>query len=80
MSFARAAERARQLCLARQAKRAAQKVRWPQGFAGTVMWCPECYCEIHRIPDGELMAKHEQQRVVDAHRDVCVRRKMRVIR
>lgn len=55
-----------------QAKRAARKVRFPRGFQGAVMWCPKCYAELARLPDGEpAPSKFEQQQIVDAHRAVC---------
>ena len=71
MSLARSLERRPRQAAARQARRAAKKVRFPQDFQGAVMWCPRCYVELRRIPDGEHVPPAEQQRIVDEHRGEC---------
>lgn len=67
-----------------QAERAAKKVAWPNNadgskFAGTVMWCPKCYGEIHRIPEGTECSPFEQRQLVDAHRAKCPRERLRAV-
>lgn len=78
VSFERVVLRAKNQRLAKLARRAAQKIRFPKDFKGAVMWCPECYRELGRIPDGEEMPAAEQQAIADAHRAVCMRRKLKV--
>lgn len=71
MSLARSLHRRQAKELARQARRAARKVRWPKGFDGTIMWCPRCCRELRRIPDGEQVSPEEQTAIRDAHLKVC---------
>lgn len=71
MSLARSLERRQRIAAMKQAKRAARKVRFPKDFDGVVMWCPRCYVELRRIPEGEDVPPAEQQRIVDEHRGSC---------
>lgn len=79
MGFARSVERGRAIRLHKQAKRAARKVRFPKDFKGTVMWCPLCYSEMHRIPEGQECSPEEQQRIADAHRADCKRYQLKAV-
>lgn len=65
--------------LAKMAKRAARKVRFPAGFKGSVLWCPRCYQEIGRFADGAPAPQAEQQQMASDHRAKCMRRKMAAV-
>lgn len=57
-------------------RRLAARVRHPAGV-GMVMWCPLCTKEVIRSDVG--LSTAEQQAALDAHRAVCVTRKMRSV-